>query len=850
MKKLIVLIFLCMLCSLPAIAQEKNSTVFIDKKGVMRWTDSKEETSFFGVNYTLPFAHAYRAINYLGKDHKSAIDKDVYHFARLGFNAYRIHIWEVEISDSTGNLLKNEHLDLLDYLIFKLKERNIKIVITAMTTFGNGYPERNQPTGGFSYLYDKCDVHKNPEAIKAQQNYISGLVKHVNPYTGKSYMEDPDIVGFEINNEPCHSGTPKETADYIKSMLSSLKKAGNRKPVFYNVSHNMDHIEAYYSTNIQGVTFQWYPIGLVAGQTRKGNFLPYIDDFHIPFANVKGFGSKSMLIYEYDPADITYSYMHPAMVRSFRKAGFQWITQFSYDPLDMARYNTEYQTHFLNLAYTPQKALSMKIAAEVAYSVPRNHSYGTYPDNTVFDKFRVSYEQDLSELNSETKFYYSNNTNSQPISPQTLKSVAGYGNSPVVKYEGTGAYFLDKLEEGVWRLEIMPDAVQIKDPFAKPNLKKEVVAIINNSWDMRINLPDLGNHFHISGLNDGNRLKSSIQNGVILQIVPGAYLLQRDKVVPKKEWGKESRFENITLGEYIAPQPHIKSYEVVHTSNKTTESGKPYKIEAIIAGPEQPDSVIIYTDRISFWQSNNPYYKMERIDGYTYRAELPPSVINEGLLRYNILVCRGDARYTFPAGVIGSPLDWDYTDYKYWETSVVSPESAIRLFSPKNNQETISSYAIPERYWLQQERRISEPPAENTLRFLTPESKENVTYFLRKYIADNIAGREERLKKSSSICLNIQNAPSIMHIGFITKKGYTYKATFTPKEGINKIALDELKQCATVLLPHGYPIFLKKYFEPSQFTSFANEDIETLEISFDTEAGKSLKFEIGTIWIE
>ncbi len=61
------------------------------------------------------------------------------------------------------------------------------------------------------------------------------------------------------------------------------------------------------------------------------------------------------MIYEFDPADIMYSYMYPAMVRTFRTAGFQWITQFSYDPMDIAYANTEYQTHFLNLAYTPQQ---------------------------------------------------------------------------------------------------------------------------------------------------------------------------------------------------------------------------------------------------------------------------------------------------------------------------------------------------------------------------------------------------------------------------------------------------------------------------------------------------------------
>ena len=150
------------------------------------------------------------------------------------------------------------------------------------------------------------------------------------------------------------------------------------------------------------------------------------------------------MIYEFDPADIMYSYMYPAMVRTFRTAGFQWITQFAYDPIDLAFANTEYQTHFLNLAYTPNKAISMKIAAEAARSLKRGESYGSYPQDTIFgNSFRVSYAEDLSELNNGEKFYYSNQTNTPPKDASKLVSIAGCGSSPIVDYEGTGAYFID-----------------------------------------------------------------------------------------------------------------------------------------------------------------------------------------------------------------------------------------------------------------------------------------------------------------------------------------------------------------------------------------------------------------------
>ena len=48
---------------------------------------------------------------------REAIRNDVYHLARLGFDAYRVHVWDTEISDTLGNLIVNDHLDTFDYML-------------------------------------------------------------------------------------------------------------------------------------------------------------------------------------------------------------------------------------------------------------------------------------------------------------------------------------------------------------------------------------------------------------------------------------------------------------------------------------------------------------------------------------------------------------------------------------------------------------------------------------------------------------------------------------------------------------------------------------------------------------
>ncbi|RRN77619.1 membrane or secreted protein, partial [Pseudoxanthomonas sp. SGD-10] len=360
-----------------------NKGIYVDDAGKIRWEGSNKEAYFFGVNYSSPFVFGYRHIKAKGVDLEDAIKQDVYHLARLGVNAYRIHVFDTEITDSLGNIKENEHLRLFDFLIAELKKRNIKILLTPIAYWGNGYPERDIPTGSFSFKYGKRQALVNKEAWKAQENYLTQFFQRKNRYTGKTYQEDVDILASEINNEPHHSGAQELTTDYINLMVTAIRNTGWTKPIFYNISESPKYAEAVVKSNVQGHTFQWYPAGLVAGRTQKGNFLPHVSKYNIPFDSIPGFNKRAKIVYEFDGADIADTYVYPAMAKSFREAGFQWATMFAYDPLAIADVNTEYQTHYLNLAFTPSKAISFMIA----------NKYFTEGFQPI-----LSYEQNLSLL--------------------------------------------------------------------------------------------------------------------------------------------------------------------------------------------------------------------------------------------------------------------------------------------------------------------------------------------------------------------------------------------------------------------------------------------------------------------
>lgn len=845
-------------------ADRQSYKIYVDKEGVMRRSDTKEEVSYYGTNYTLPFAHAYRAIGELGLDRKEAIDKDVYHLKRLGFNGFRLHLWDVELSDSLGNLQQNDHLDLLDYLIAQLEKQGIDIVLTAQTNFGNGYPEKNIDTGGYSYDFGKCEIHSDKKAQDIQANYLTQLASHKNPYTGKTYSDDNAIIAIEINNEPCHTDSKKEVTSYINKMVKALKKGGFNKPILYNVSHNPEVTEAYYDADIQGTTYQWYPTGLVAGHQRKGNFLPYVEQYDIPWKDsIKNYNKMARVVYEFDPGDVLYSYLYPAIARTFREQGFQWITQFAYDPIDIAKYNTEYQTHFLNLAYTPSKAISMLIAGEATRNIPRGKNFGNFPSDTVFDDFIVSYPEDLSLYNSTDKFYYSNSTTISPKDTDSLNNIAGVGSSPLVKYSGTGAYFLDEIKPGLWRLEVMPDVVLTSDPFEKPSLKKEIANIYYSSRPFEISLPQLGKEYFYHAINKGNSLQGEATNGEF-DVYPGVYLLSSDKALISQEMSSPD-FASGVLSNYVAPSQNSTHSFVKINNVKYIDASKDLVIEAEIIGSQTPEAVWVYPDYVSFWNENNKIFAMEKQKGNIYKAIIPKEDLGwNPNFKFNIVLNENGKYYTWPQDIEGTPLDWDFTAYDYYSSQKIGEKEPIILLSPLAEDKNIEVAMIPEA-WNFRFFPYLQSPVKTDSYILTATPVKDGKLIVRRYVGDELSNAPF-LDNKGTIVVKISPAAAMeeVTVGLIGKNGATYTAPLkaeylneTPvklhdqsENGVEyRIPLSALSQSETHIIPAPYPSFLSREInlEPMPFST---EDVEFVELTFPTIKGREINASIQGIWLE
>jgi hypothetical protein len=123
--------------------------------------------------------------------------------AKFGINCVRFH--HMEFYPAPRGIVKEdlqtldpENLDKLDFFIAELKKRGIYSDLNLhVSRVYPGFPK--EWPGGPSF--HKGVDQFQPELIQSQKDFARDLLRHVNPYTGLSYLDEPAVVLVEINNE-------------------------------------------------------------------------------------------------------------------------------------------------------------------------------------------------------------------------------------------------------------------------------------------------------------------------------------------------------------------------------------------------------------------------------------------------------------------------------------------------------------------------------------------------------------------------------------------------------------------------------------------------------------------------
>jgi hypothetical protein len=858
MPRLLGLLSLIVLLSGPAVAHAQRAggdpgvfrQVYLDGDGVIRWTDTREEVLLFGANYAIPSSSDYRAAGYLTQDRKRLIDEDVAHFARMGWDGLRVAFWgDWQSSDRAGNLLENDHLDLLDYLIAKARERGIYILFNPIHAYNAGWPDALRDTfPGFAAHIPKDRLGTDKAAIAAQVNYLKQILNHVNPYTRTALKDEPSILFIEMINEPVHHPEDLEgSVRYINALVDAVRSTGSKAILFHNVSQDFRIAAAIRRSNVQGASFGWYPTSLNFGRELRGNYLRTVDDY--PAMRMPELEKMPRLVYEFDSADQLTGYMYPAMVRAFRAGGVQFAAMFAYDMLETASRNLGWQTHYLNLVYTPRKAMSAVIAAEAMRRLPRMKSYGAYPQNTTFGAFRVSYEEDLSEMVTPEAFLHAGATRTAPPDPSRLRRIAGYGSSTVVAYEGDGVYFVDRVREGLWRLEVYPDAVPVDDPFEMPRRDKIVTRAIYRAWPMRINLPDLGSSFSVEAIAAGNRGPSRAEGGRFT-VRPGVYVLSARGPVPRATL--PTRLGHIGFDEFRAPKPDPLPVRVEVLAAPQYLVGRSAEFEARVVADTRPDSVLLWIRRTGVGWFRR--FVMRSVGAYAYRVAIPADSLTEGPHEYVVSVRFGDSTTTFPDRIARNPWDWDFHVESFWRTTVVRPEMPLRLLAPAEDASRLAvtriGYALRQEIFSVVASAVSGEPA---LRLTLPVKVRGFSpedYTTSLVINDLIASRGPEISRLTGLRLKLRGlgARQLLHVTLMERDGTSWSTTFAPDSSWSErtVPLSDFRIARGVKLPLGFPGTWNYWVGPAAGRGGSGDairiaDVERLQLSLRREEGLSVE---------
>jgi hypothetical protein len=559
------------------------------------------------------------------------------------------------------------------------------------------------------------------------------------------------------------------------------------------------------------------------------------------------------IVYEFDSPDLRTGYMYPAMARTFRAVGAQFAAMFAYDMLRTASRNLGWQTHYLNLVYTPRKAMSAVIAAEAMRRLPRMRQYGPYPRNTRFGDFRVSYDENLGELAADDAFLYAGSTRTTPPHPEHLLRIAGYGSSPVVHYDGEGIYFLDRIRPGLWRLEVYPDAVPIRDPFEMPSPDKVVTRAIRREWPMRVDLPDLGRGFVTQPLTPGGEAAKKAADGSFT-ITPGVYLLSASG--PVDPTTLPAYVGRVGLREFHAPDDDPQPVAVYIEAAPQYVVPSDVTIGARVADAARPDSVLLAIRPFGAgWFRRVPMYPA---GAYEYRATANGDWLREGSYEFAVTVFEGDRATTFPEGVNRSPWAWDYSGHVYGTTTVVRPRTPLRLFSAADVPRlAFSRIGDAERQGLF--RVVSsdvsgEPAFHLELPVVNGYSPPDYTASL--VVRDRVAARPD-VARATGLRLRLRGVgPSqIVHVTLVEQDGTGWSAAVpvTSEWTERVIPLAALQPAPAVMLPEGFPGEWNYWMRPADGRGGPGDAIQPAEverIQFSLRRADAASPQPGTYGVE
>lgn len=490
------------------------------RDGILEYIDGGE-VALWGTNYIGCSVGNYGYAKSKNIDPKKMIDRDLDDIFPVSadkkaipdprrLNTLRLHVYETEITDSKGNLVPNENLDLLDYMIAGCEKRDAYFWLTLMAWW-NVWSGRNNAFSCSTPIYAMTLC---PEVWPLEARYIKQFLTHTNRYTGRRLVDEPCFPLIEILNEPRYwkysaviaeddpSCSKKDRQrdqrflkmvrarwdamlpsrdwespeswnfyryetirQYIDFMVGVIRGCGGRQPIAYSgFQADEPIIWAIADSKCDAVTTVFYS-GLT--QTTAADKVSWLER---TFGNgfIEPLRSKARLVYEFDASDTLHQIdLYPAIARNWRDLGVQVACQFHYDSSTNVHLNKGNSTHYLNLLHTPSRFVSFLIGGQTFRALAR----GTLPESA--DKDRIvsppmatSWKENAAWFCDDSLYMQARPASWNPLKiPKSPQRIIAVGSTPYYHYDGSGLvdWKVEPGDERCARLVLLPDVIRHRD---------------------------------------------------------------------------------------------------------------------------------------------------------------------------------------------------------------------------------------------------------------------------------------------------------------------------------------------------------------------------------------------------
>jgi len=456
----------------------------------------------------------------------------------------------------------------------------------------------------------------------------------------------------------------------------------------------------------------------------------------------------------------------------------------------------------------------------------------------------VSYESDSSELNATDAFMNAGDTNTEPRTPASLKRIVGFGSSPLVNYEGTGAYFMDKVSQGVWRLEVYPDQVMVRDPFEQPQPGQVVSRLLFRSWPITLHLPDLGNEYYATPVKLATQTVAPTAStappaatsaaalptattptapptatpaaatqradGARFTVQPGVWLISKRAHIDESTL--PAHIDRVGFDEYRVNSPVAYADDIQTLSPAEYPADGPIDIRVRVADNTLPDQVNLWVRPAGMSYLGKPI-AMTRSRGNDYVAVLPAKSLPPGLYEYVVSAATGERVTTFPGAEPQQPSEWPFHADRLWSFKLTPSGSALRLLDPKKDYTRLSFVRVAEQYrtpffHIAPGENDDEAALELALPDLGKDTPER--YAAALYIGDTLAALKPELQDAKSLTIRlraVEGQRKTVKVTLVETDGAAWTTSVVADGSwtTRTIPLDSLVSSRSILIPTPYP---------------------------------------------